>query len=81
MQTIRTKYFGPSNVRGSRIQASCKAKTIYVPWDYALDGDENHHAACEKLMRVMEWASSDMIGGWHGSDDAMYWVFANEVAA
>jgi hypothetical protein len=82
MQAIRTKYCGPTNTRGSRIQASCEAKTIYVPYDHALNRDGNHRAACEELMRVMAeveiaelWAYSDMVGGWHG--DAMYWVFVN----
>jgi hypothetical protein len=30
MQAIQTRYFGPGNVRGSRIKAWCAAKTIYV---------------------------------------------------
>lgn len=76
MQAIRTKYYGPSNVRGSRIQASCEGKTIYVPYNHALNSDANHRAACEELLRVMEWVFSDMVGGTHG--DAMYWVFAND---
>ena len=76
MQAIRTKYCGPTNWKGSRIQASCRGKTIYVPYDHALNDDANHRAACEKLLRVMGWAFSDMVGGAHG--DAMYWVFVNE---
>ena len=82
MQAIKTKYCGPTNSRGSRIQASCDAETIYVPYDYALNSDENHRAACEKLLRVLGWTAdksshfTDMVGGEHGDD--MYWVFVNE---
>ena len=84
MQAIRTKYFGPTNWKGSRIQASCKTKTIYVPYDHALNGDENHRAACEELLRVMGWTAdksnhfTDMVGGEY--DHAMYWVFLGEWA-
>lgn len=78
MQSIRTRYIGPSNVRGSRIQAKCEARTVYVPYNHALNLDANHRAACEELLRVLGWTSDkgrfpDMVGGSHGGD--MYWVF------
>lgn len=81
MQAIRTKYCGPTNTRGSRIQASCEAKTIYVPYNHALNSDANHRAACEALLRALGWTAdngrfSDMVGGSHGG--AMYWVFVND---
>lgn len=82
MQAIRTKYCGPTNTRGSRIQASCEAKTIYVPYNHALNSDANHRAACEELMLAMGWTAdksttySGMVGGSHGG--AMYWVFVND---
>lgn len=81
MQAIKTKYIGPSATKGSRIQASCEAKTIYVPYTHALDSDGNHRAACEALLLAMGWTTdnsqhySDMVGGWH--TDGMFWVFAN----
>jgi hypothetical protein len=76
MLAIRTKYFGPPNVRGSRIQAQCKAKTIYVPYDHALNSDENHRAACKKLLSIMGWGAP-MVGGTFAND--MYWVFRNDM--
>lgn len=81
MQAIKTKYFGPTNSKGSRIQASCEVRKIYVPYNHALDSDRNHRAACEELLRVLGWTSdksvhfSDMVGGWH--TNCMFWVFAN----
>ena len=78
MQAIKTKYCNPTNTRGSRIQASCEARTIYLSYDYALDSDGNHRAACEALRRAMgltinEGVYSEMVGGWYNG--AMYWVF------
>lgn len=55
MQAIRTRYFGPSNVKGSRIQAKCDAKTIYVPYDHALDIQGNHDAARQALVEALGW--------------------------
>lgn len=79
MQAIRTKYFGPSNVRGSRIQAKCEAKTIYVGFAHELNSEGNHQAACEELVRQMGWDLPDcytpMVGGVFGGD--YYWVFTN----
>ena len=81
MQAIKTKYIGPSNSKGSRIQASCEAKTIYVSYNHALDSDGNHRAACEELLRALGWTAdqsavySDLVGGWYG--DSYFWVFAN----
>lgn len=76
MQAIRTKYIGPSNVKGSRIQAKCEARTIYLSYDCALSEDENHKSACTALVRAMGWdvdGYSDMVGGVF--DNAHYWVF------
>lgn len=82
MQAIRTKYISATNTKGSRIQASCETKTIYVPYNHALSLDGNHRAACERLMRAMEWTSdygrayTEMTGGWYGG--AMYWAFQSD---
>ena len=82
MQAIRTRYYGPSDVRGSRIQAKCEARTIYLPYDHALNLDGNHKAACEALMTVMEWTPerssvyTARVGGVFGHD--YYWVALND---
>ena len=77
MQAIRTRYIGPTNTRGSRIQAKCEAKTIYVSYDHALNTAENHMAACRKLADSLEWGKgpyNTMHGGSFGNDT--YWVFS-----
>ena len=74
MKAIRTRYIGASNVKGSRIQAKCEARTIYLSYDHALNGDENHAVAARALRDKMEWKGA-MIGGTYGRD--MYWIFTD----
>lgn len=54
-QAIQTKYYGPTNSRGGRIKATCEAKTIWVPWDYAFGSEDNHKAAALALMSCLGW--------------------------
>ena len=55
MQTIRTKYHGPTNSKGSRISAECEAGRIYVPYNHALDAEGNHKVAAQVLLVKMGW--------------------------
>ena len=77
MQAIRTRYHGPTNIKGSRISAKCEARTIYVGYDHALNIEENHRAACRELKRVMQWGG-DMVGG--NFDGDWYWVFDHDIS-
>lgn len=54
-QAIQTKWFGPSNVRGSRIKATADAGSVTVPWDYALSVEENHQRAADRLADKYGW--------------------------
>ena len=83
MQTIRTKYHGAGNTKGSRISAKCELKTIYLSYDSALDSEANHRKACNALRQVMGWVpsagrvyDSAMVGGYF--DGCHYWVWKNE---
>jgi hypothetical protein len=51
MQTILTKYIGPSNVKGSRVKAwnSGKAASVVLSWDHSLNSEDNHKAAAQAL--------------------------------
>jgi hypothetical protein len=70
MQTIRTRYHGPSNAKGSRYSAECEGGRIYVPANYALDAAENHKAAAQALLTKMRWPG-EYAGGCFGED--YYW--------
>lgn len=54
-QAIITKYFGPGNVRGSRISAEARAGKVYVSYDHALDLIDNHKAAAVALIKKVGW--------------------------
>ena len=83
MQTIITKYLGPTNHRGSRIKARQSAsyagtpKSITIDWDYSLSTEQNHRAVAMALAAKMNWAG-DWVGGDNGSTG---YSFVNASAA
>ena len=70
MQTIKTKYHGPTSSKGSRFSAECEGGRIYIPKNYALDAEENHKAAAQALLAKMGWPG-EYAGGCF--DDCYYW--------
>jgi hypothetical protein len=64
MQTIVTKYHGPTNTRGSRISASCAAGRISLAYDHALNADGNHDAAALALINKLGWYGQYYASGW-----------------
>lgn len=81
MQAIRTRFHGPSNVKGSRYSAKCEARTIYLSADHSLDSADNHRRACEELVKVMGWNTGKLAGGMVGGEfqHDHYWVFVNDM--
>jgi hypothetical protein len=55
LQAIQTKYMGPTNFRGSRVKAECRAGSITLSWDDALNSDENHIKAAKALIKKLGW--------------------------
>lgn len=79
MQTIETKYIGPSNVRGSRVKATHTGgvKSVTLSWDDALDSESNHQQAAWCLMNRLDWHGT-MAGGESPSKRGMVWVFVDK---
>lgn len=76
MQAIRTRFHGPTNIKGPRISAKCAAGSITLGWDYALNSEENHKRACDALLLKLGWLTPHyrpMVGGEFEGDH--YWVF------
>ncbi len=64
-----TKYFGPTDHRGSRIIARAGAESgpsLTVPWDHALNVDDNHTAAARALAAKLEWHGAWACGWFDG---------------
>lgn len=55
MQAVRTKYYGPTNSRGSRIKAEAQAGARWMEWDDALNHDENHQRAACAYANALGW--------------------------
>jgi len=62
-QAITTKYFGPSNARGSRIKAKAAAGSIMVSYSYSLNPEQNHAAAAQALALKFGWGGDWYAGG------------------
>ena len=86
MQTIITKYRGPAEFRGSKMQDenSSKSKKIVIPYDHALSIDENHAQAAKMARVALEWTSDrgypPMVAG-SLPDGSTVWVFASPYVA
>jgi len=77
MKAIRTRYHGPSSIRGSRISASTgeKGQKVVISYPDELNSSDAHALVARKLVNKMKW-SGDLIGGGF-PDGTMVWVFTN----
>lgn len=65
IQAISTKYLGPTNNRGSRIKATCAAKSIVVSYKSELSLPQNYENAARSLMQSLGWdKTSDIVSGY-----------------
>ena len=91
---IETAYHGPTDHRGSRISATCKRDSdltfkTFFDYSHAVNGDQNHQLAAEKLMAVMDreltYSGADpftIVGrGYGGRSDRGYYFLINRGGA
>jgi hypothetical protein len=72
MQAIQTRYFGPTNTKGSRIKAWCAAGSTTISYPYELSGQSAHRKAAEALVSKLGWTDSfygSLLGGQLESGD------------
>jgi hypothetical protein len=72
MQAITTKYIGPTNFRGSRVKATCQARSVTIDWDDGLNSDDNHDAAAQALAHKLDWNGKWFGGGLPGGKGNCY---------
>ena len=53
MQAITTTYAGPTNTKGSRVMVKSWLKNKAFSWDHALNSEENHRAAAQQLVDIL----------------------------
>ena len=56
MQAIQTRYLAPTNSRGARVKAWCKAGSKTIAYNYGLNTDLNHYDAAMQLFKQLGWA-------------------------
>lgn len=64
MQSITTKFIGPSNTRGARIKAACAAGSVTIGYPYELDRDAAHWEAAKALIVKLGW-NNGSYGNWY----------------
>lgn len=82
MQAIQTRYYGPTNTRGSRIKAWASAGSISIPYPYELSGQACHRKAAEALVKKLGWNDAyygGLLGGQLKSGDYVF-VFSSELS-
>ena len=72
-QALETRYLGPTNTKGGRIKATAWAGSVTVPYDHALDTQDNHRAAANALIAKMGWIGTFAQGG-NIKGDGYYFV-------
>jgi hypothetical protein len=63
MQAIVTKFLGPTDHRGSRVKATCQARSLTLSWDHRLNPSGNHLAAAKTLALNLGWGGRWIEGG------------------
>lgn len=81
---IRTKYYGPTNTKGSRIKAMAEAgkhigetTSVFTTYDCALDSYDNHERAAKRLCEKLEWEGTFTSGSLN-NDGGMVFVYLNK---
>ena len=77
-QSIETKFFGPTNFKGTRVQAKACAATVYHNWDHALDSYGNHENAAKALASKLGWEYSRLVGGGNAASTSYNFVMLCE---
>lgn len=82
MQAIICKYFGPTNVKGSRIKAQCEAGSLTIDYPHELSGQAVYRKAAETLVSKLGWTNQnygELLGGQLPSGDYVF-VFNNDAS-
>ena len=81
MQSITTKFIGPTNSRGSRVTAKTSGgERIILDWNDALGVEQNHVAAAMHLCKKLDWTDDTMVYGESPDGKGYTFVFVREWA-
>ena len=63
MIAIRSKFYGPTERRGSCVRALANGHRVGLPWDHSQDSEGNHRLAVVALCDKLGWDSDRFYGG------------------
>lgn len=73
MQTITTKYHGPTDYKGARLSATTTSGIKrWFSWEYDINAHENHQRAARALALELKWGGQWVSGTLAGG--AVVWV-------
>lgn len=76
MIAIRTRYYGPTNTKGSRIVADAgRGRRVTIGYPHELSGAACYALAAEALCKKMGWAGELVGGGYDDGGSDYYWCF------
>jgi len=76
MNTISTKFYGPTNTKGSRIVArTATGKRFTQDFLHSLNAEENHWKAAQSLAQKLQWSGTLIQGT---TEQGYVFVFAND---
>jgi hypothetical protein len=78
-QAIETKYLARADHKGSRIAVRAQAGSMIVPWDDALNPEENHARAAVLYARKRGWITRGihLHGGANVTGSGYHFVLVN----
>ena len=80
MNAIQTRYFGPTNVKGARIKATCETGSITIGYPHELSGMACHALAAKKLVEKLGFTNyGELLGGQLKNKDYVF-VFNNDAS-
>jgi hypothetical protein len=75
MQAIVTKYIGPSNTKGARIQARMGDVRVSVPYPHELSGAAGHFEAVKALCEKLGYKDREFVSAF--SNDGYVFIMTN----
>tara|TARA_R110002167_G_scaffold287052_1_gene491952 strand:- start:215 stop:490 length:276 start_codon:yes stop_codon:yes gene_type:complete len=72
---IRTRYYGPTNTKGSRFIATNGKNRVTMAYDYALNTTENHAAAAQAFLKRHNCFESRLVKDALCFDNDYFWTW------
>jgi hypothetical protein len=80
-QAIVVTYYGPGNVRGSRLTARCNSGSVTIPYPHEAHHDARYRIAAEALCAKLGWDAATLVEGTMPDGKSRVFCFADRERA